>query len=468
MIESAHGTAAGDDIEQPSTSLPSSELETLREILVGEHRRRIAELETELGELKSRVQDTDALATLMTPVLERAVEQRLTEVQSELDGLQGRITDRKALAATITPVLGQAMRQQVRDAREEMIEALYPIVGELVVHAVAEAIRDLARTVDARMRRSLDLPSVGRRVLARIRGVSDSELILRESLPFEVAEVFLIHRETGLMLAHVSRDSKASPDSDLVSGMLTAIRDFAQQAFGQGKQGQLDEVQYGARRILIEAAHYSYLAVVVDGVEPPGFRSAMRQRLAEVENQHHDALAGFRGDAAALAPVSRSLGLLINEQEPRQLTGLQKWILGTAAVALLACALGTGLAARWAWQTLRTMPVPTPSVTPPAEPTLAPPTTQPGTVPVPSATPFLGLMTGHVWLREGSDPDSPLLGVIVRRGETVEILAVYGDRYQVRWRPRGESVVIGWVPAMWVGTIDPIPVGIVTPSPTWH
>lgn len=44
----------------------------------------------------------------------------------------------------------------------------------------------------------------------------------------------------------------------------------------EGKQGQLDEVQYGTRRILIEAAHYSYLAVVVDGVEPPGFRSAMR------------------------------------------------------------------------------------------------------------------------------------------------------------------------------------------------
>lgn len=187
-----------------------------------------------------------------------------------------------------------------------------------------------------------------------------------------------------------------------------------------------------------------------------------------MENQHHDALAGFLGDAAALAPVGRSLRLLINEREPRQLTGLQKWILGTAAVVLLACALGTGLAARWAWQTLRTTPAPRPSVAGSAEPTLAPPTTQPGTVPVPSATPFLGLMTGHVWLREGSDPDSPLLGVIVRRGETVEILAVYGDRYQVRWTLRGESVVIGWAPAMWVGTIDPIPVGIVTPSPAWR
>ena len=63
MIHNGHGTTAGDDIEQPSSSLPGPKLETLREILVGEHRRRIGELETELGGLKSRVQDTHAPAT---------------------------------------------------------------------------------------------------------------------------------------------------------------------------------------------------------------------------------------------------------------------------------------------------------------------------------------------------------------------------------------------------------------------
>ena len=94
----------------------------------------------------------------------------------------------------------------------------------------------------------------------------------------------------------------------------------------------------------------------------------------------------------------------------------QKWILATAAVALLFCALGAGLAVRWAWQTLRNAPALVPSVAALAEPTLTPSLPPSGTVPVPSATPFLGLMTGHVWLREGSDADSLLLGVIVRRG----------------------------------------------------
>ena len=51
------------------------------------------------------------------------------------------------------------------------------------------------------------------------------------------------------------------PDRDLVSGMLTAIRDFASDAFGRASEGQLDTIEYGGA-ILIEAAQHIYLAVV--------------------------------------------------------------------------------------------------------------------------------------------------------------------------------------------------------------
>lgn len=55
----------------------------------------------------------------------------------------------------------------------------------------------------------------------------------RTALPFKVEEVFVIHRESGLLLHHETRDPASMSDSDLISGMLTAIRDFAQDAFGQ-------------------------------------------------------------------------------------------------------------------------------------------------------------------------------------------------------------------------------------------
>ena len=111
--------------------------------------------------------------------------------------LDVRTQDRDALIAAITPVLGDVIRQKIRDNRDEMIEALYPIIGQLIGRGVAEAIRDLARTIDTRMRRSFDPQMILRRLRARMAGVSESTLALRDALPFSVTELFLIHRESG-------------------------------------------------------------------------------------------------------------------------------------------------------------------------------------------------------------------------------------------------------------------------------
>ncbi len=73
-------------------------------------------------------------------------------------------------------------------------------------------------------------------------------------------------------------------------------------------------------------------------------------------------------------------------------------------------------------------------------------------------------MTGNVWLREGPSAGSPRLGVILERGLRVELLAVFGDWCQVHWAPEAGAEVTGWVPLQWVGTTDPIPAHMVTPT----
>ena len=180
----------------------------------------------------------------------------------------------------------------------------YPIIGQLAIGAVSEAVQDLARKVDAQVRRSFDFRALWWGICARLGGASQAETSLRALLPFEVNGVFLIHRETGLLLWHVSREPEAAQDSDLVSGMLTAIRDFAQDAFGRGKEGQLEEIEYGDWRILLEAARHAYLAVVVSGVEPPGCRAEMRECIIEVEHCLAEVLHHYDGDPTAIAPVA--------------------------------------------------------------------------------------------------------------------------------------------------------------------
>lgn len=433
-------------------------------------------------------------------ILFRRDRERIAELGAELDALEQRVTDRDALVATISPVLGDAIRRQIRDAREEMIEALYPIIGQLVVRAVSEAIRDLARTVDAQVRRSFDPRAVWWRFRARLGGASQAEMSLRASLPFEVRQVFLIHRETGLLLGHISRDPVAAEDSELVGSMLTAIRDFAQDAFGRGKEGQLEEIEYGDERILLEAARHAYLAVVANGVEPPGFRAEMRKRIVEIEHAHAEPLGSYDGDASALAAAEASLQPLMQRVEPPRLTGGQRALMAGAAGLLAVCLVVTCLAGRWALGAMLSTPTPMPvaiepttTYTPTPSPTPSPmptwtPTTAPSSTPTstsapthtatPTATPtrtatptqtftatpapVMGLMTGNVWLRQEPRADAPRLGIVAERGQQVELLAVFDGWCQIRWAPDTQVQAVGWIPLRWVGTLDPIPARIVT------
>ncbi len=229
------------------------------------------------------------------------------QVTHDVADLKQLLGDDEKLTQIIAPVMDRALRTSIEQNREEMIEALYPIIGQTVVRAVREAVQDLARTVDARVRTSFSPGLVFERLQARMRGVSSADLALRDALPFRVEQVFLIHRASGLLLRHVSIDPAATQDSDLVSGMLTAVRDFAADAFGRRAGEQLDVIEYGGRRILIEAAEDVYLAVVVDGVEPSGFRAEMRDRVIDIENRYYGLLRNYEGDATPFAAVDSEL-----------------------------------------------------------------------------------------------------------------------------------------------------------------
>ena len=131
-------------------------------------------------------------------------------------------------------------------------------------------------------------------------------------------DLFLIHRESGLLLYFVSRMPGPNSDSDLISGMLTAIRDFVQDVFGQGGEAsELDAIHYGGKQILIEAGRYSYIAAVIDGYEPIGFRSSLRESLNQIEHDHYKLLRDYDGDASRLSGVESRMRPLLIDLEPQ-------------------------------------------------------------------------------------------------------------------------------------------------------
>ena len=133
--------------------------------------------------LLKRLRDDAFLAELRAILLvdDRAHVGQVTHDVADLKQLLG---DDEKLTQIIAPVMDRALRTSIEQNREEMIEALYPIIGQTVVRAVREAVQDLARTVDARVRTSFSPGLVFERLQARMRGVSSADLALRDALPF--------------------------------------------------------------------------------------------------------------------------------------------------------------------------------------------------------------------------------------------------------------------------------------------
>ena len=215
-------------------------------------------IQAQIEDLRGVLLKPDALIEKITPIINEILANDVDEIRQMLlepDTMVDKITpvisqvlaaeianSRDKIAVAIAPILGEALRRQIYQAREDIIDALYPVIGQMVNKAVTEAIHDFARDVDNRIRKSTNLDKIVQHVQAHVQGVSYDEYQLRESLPFIIEEVFLIHRVSGLLIHYVSKEDDAISDRDIVSGMLTAVRDFARDTFQKG--GELGSLGY--------------------------------------------------------------------------------------------------------------------------------------------------------------------------------------------------------------------------------
>ncbi len=412
-------------------------------------------------------------------------------------------TSPEEMAEAFGPIMGEAIRVQIRNSRGEMVEALYPVIGETVQRAVAEFAKEFQRNLDARLKATFGPQGLFRRLGARLRGVSETELALRDAFLFEIKEIFMIQHGSGLLFAHSHPGSENITDSDLISAMLTAIRDFVRESFAteDAQDRELSEIQYGNLLIKIESGKYIYTAVVYQGVEPEGFRAILHHFVSELHVRFGNALRDYAGDPATLPNLQPNLAeLVLNlNGKPVQRTWGRSQKLGAAAFGLGMIIL-TALACFYLQFTIALYPLafPSPTATPTAPFTATPTKTATPTqtatptatvtptstaTPSPTATftatstatptqtftpsltptPIEAYMLGDTWLRSSPSEEARTYEIILAN-TPVKILAVYDIWVKISWI-EGETLREGWVPIRWVATVAPIPAEMITPTP---
>jgi outer membrane protein OmpA-like peptidoglycan-associated protein len=220
------------------------------------------------------------------------------------------------MAEVLSPIMSEAIKNQVEYAKDEVVDALCPVIGKTIRKSLAEAMRNLVRAVNERIERTLSLRFLFKRIKARAAGVSKADLILKESLPFGIHQVFLIHRETGILLLHASSQSSHSEaNQELISGMLTAIQDFARTLFEGETERDLNEIQYEDMQIRLEVGRYAYLAFVSSGIPPDGFGDEVAHLGEEIHKKFLPVLREFEGRIDVFQPAYHLLTRFIQKYQ---------------------------------------------------------------------------------------------------------------------------------------------------------
>jgi OOP family OmpA-OmpF porin len=170
-------------------------------------------------------------------------------------------------------------------------------------------------------------------------------VVLSHTLLYRVEQVLLIHRDSGLLLAHQVADGVNVQDGALVSGMLTAIGDFVQDSFDP--QAGINTVNFGERVLVLEQSAQAVLAAVVRGTPPPELSGRLQDALSEIHTQFAAELRQYAGDNTAFADAQPILETLLEAQYKRPES--RRPYAALLILGLLLAALGG-----WGWSNFQT------------------------------------------------------------------------------------------------------------------
>ncbi len=184
------------------------------------------------------------------------------------------------------------------------------------------------------LERSLSFESMKWRFEALRTGKSYGEIALLRSLRYKVQQVFLIHRETGLVLQYISAPGEGVSEAELVSGMLTAIQDFVRDSFTSKHSQDLDTMQAGEFTIWVHHGPQALLAGTILGTPPPELRNVFARENEKIHQEFATQLAAFNGDASVFDAARPHLQncMLGQTGRPKQQSW---WLVGALAFVVL-------------------------------------------------------------------------------------------------------------------------------------
>jgi len=274
--------------------------------------------------------EEEALENALLPIINRLIDKNFENADDKI-------------SAKIAPLIGGAIREQIKNQKDDIVDALYPVMGNMISKFVTKSFEDLLNKINDKIQNGLSAEAIKRKIKAKLRGISESELLLQESSSAKIKAALLIHKESGSLLCKVEDENATLSDADMLASMMSAIRSFVNEWINNNESyKELGEIEYGGNKIIIEASGHSYLAVIVEGATYKDTYEEIRHVLEEIVSKYAQELRGFNGSYENFPKeeIQHSLEKLFlktpPEATPKSKRSPLLWIIPTLLIAYLA------------------------------------------------------------------------------------------------------------------------------------
>ncbi|WP_421762965.1 hypothetical protein [Ekhidna sp.] len=231
------------------------DLSILKDLLFEEEKKKYEELSHDLSEVNDKI--------------DRSLSNRVVP-DHEVNQIMGKMM--QVMPDKLGPTITQTLKVQIKESRDDVVQALFPIIGQMIKKYVAQEIEVLSEKIDKQVESLLSFENLILRIKASFLGKSYAELLIQKASEAEIQEIFIIEENSGILLASYSRNK--SFDQDMIAGMLTAIKSFANDSFSKGNQS-LENITYQSLSINIQSFEKFYVATAVSGVMTKEFQSKL-------------------------------------------------------------------------------------------------------------------------------------------------------------------------------------------------
>lgn len=236
-------------------------------------------LQEESSQLSSHTEELNNLRSKIDGIKDQTSEQIEEHIEATF------IEFKERFPVEYSGVITEAIKKQINEAKDDVVNALYPIMGRLIKTFIEKEIEKIVESVDQKVNNTFSFENIKRQFNSFFTGAKVSDQVLKDSVSTpKIEQVFLLEAESGILISSFA--VRNTLDEDLIAAMLSAITDFGEDTL-IAKNENLTWVEFDLHKIHTRNFGRFDIALVISGIPNTSFTSLL-------DDKFHDFFEGLK------------------------------------------------------------------------------------------------------------------------------------------------------------------------------